>query len=56
MVALAICYNDKAPTLGIPSGMGVVISLLSTFGPGRRKPGVATFIRCRWGSLALNTP
>ena len=55
MAALVIYCSDEAPTIGIPSGMGVVTSLISTFGLGRRKPGATTLIRCRQGSLALIT-
>ena len=55
MAALIVCCNEKAPTVGIPSGMGVVISSISTFGLGRRKPGTAALIRCKRGSLVLMT-
>ena len=55
MAVLVVCCSDEAPTFGIPSGMGVVISTLSTFGLGRRKPSAAMLIQCRWGSLALMT-
>ena len=53
MAALVVCGSDEAPTVGIPLGMGVVTSLISTFGPGRRKPGAGTLIRCRWGLWPL---
>ena len=55
MAALVVCCSDEAPTVGIPSGMGVIVSSISTFGPGRRKSGAAMLIRCRRGSLALMT-
>ena len=55
MAALVVCCSDEALTVGIPSGIGVVISSISTFGLGRRKPGATTVIRCRQGSLALIT-
>ena len=55
MAALVVYCSDEAPTVGIPSGMGVVISSISTFGPRRRKPGIATLIRWRRGFLALIT-
>ena len=42
MAALVVCCSDEAPTFGIPLGMGVVISTLSTFGLGRRKPGAVS--------------
>ena len=55
MAALVIYCSDEAPTVGIPSGMGVVTSLISTFGLGRRKPGTAALIRCKRGFLVLMT-
>ena len=55
VVAPAIHCCDETPVFGIPLGIGVVISAPSTFGQGIRKPGTATFIRWRRGSLALMT-
>ena len=55
VVASAIHCCDETPAFGIPSGIGVVISTPSTFGPRRRKPGTATLIRWRRGFLALIT-
>ena len=49
-----VCCGGKA-TFGMPSGMGSVVSVPSGTGPMRRKPGAATLIRCRRGSLALMT-
>ena len=55
VATLVVCCSDEAPTFGIPSGMGVRISMPYTFGPGRRKPGTTMLIQWRWGSLALMT-
>ena len=55
IVAPAVRRCDETPAFEIPSGIGVVISTPSTFGPRRRKPGTAMLIRWRRGSLALMT-
>ena len=55
VVASAIHCCDETLALGIPSGIGVVISTPSTFGLRRRKLGTATLIRWRRGFLALIT-
>ena len=55
IVAPAVRRCDETPAFGIPSGIGVVISTPSTFGPRRRKPSTAMLIRWRRGSLALMT-
>ena len=39
-------WNSNA-TLGMPSGIGVVVKMPSGMGPVVRKPGAATLIRCR---------
>ena len=48
----AMCWEGSA-TLGMPSGIRVVVRVPSGMGPVVRKSGAATLIWCRRGFLAL---
>ena len=54
-VASSTARCKGGATLGTPFGIGMVARVPSSISPVTRKPGVATLIRCSWGSFALIT-
>ena len=45
--SLMVGWEEEAPTLGIPSNIGVVVKTPSRMGPVARKLGAVTLIYCR---------
>ena len=54
-VVSSIVYYDGRATFGMPSGIGLVVSMPSRIGPAVRKTEATILIRCRRGSFALMT-
>ena len=52
-MASPVVYCGGRATFGMPSGIGLVVSMPSGIGPMVRKLGVAMLIQCRQGSFAL---
>ena len=52
-MASSVVYYGGRATFGMPSGIGLVVSMPFGIGPMVRKPGASTLIQCRQGSFAL---